>query len=90
MDDNYTWKKYSSARAELQRINRYEENMKSIKFNNTLIHANKHDRNKVYAILRSTRNSAPKLSTDILFQMCITHTTMESQLEIHLETSKSD
>ena len=47
-------------------MSRYEENMKSTKFNNTLIHANKHDRNRVYAILRSTRNSAPKLSTDVL------------------------
>ena len=64
--NNHAWKKYSSARAELQRMSRYEENMKSTRFNNTLIHANKHDRNRLYAILRSTRNSTPKLSTDIL------------------------
>ena len=64
--ENSTRLKYSRARSSLQKLNRYEENLRNIKINHQLISATIHDRNKVYSVLKKLRNEHSKAATSIL------------------------
>ena len=69
LSSNPSRKSFIQARSNFQRTRRAEENLKSIKDNNALMHANINDKNKVYAKMKSLRkeksNSTTKLITPV-------------------------
>ena len=58
--------KYVLAKSNLQRIRRYEDNLKAIKDNNNLMHCNTYDRNKVYSKMKYLRGAASGSATSKL------------------------
>ena len=58
---------YCSARANLQRIRRYEDNLQSIKQNHHLMQSNKNNRNKVYECMKKARGEKSSSETSLLF-----------------------
>ena len=57
---------YTSARKNLQSLVRYENNLKNIRFNNTLMHAHSQDKNKVYSLMKKSRGVQSYPETTIL------------------------
>ena len=57
---------YTTARRQLQRLRRYEENLQSISKNNQLMHSHKNNRNQVYASLKRARGDYSDNTTSIL------------------------
>ena len=58
--------KYTQAKSNLQKLNRYEENLKNIKLNCELMCSNIEDRNKVFSTLRNLRRERSKPVTKLL------------------------
>ena len=58
---------YCLARANLQRITRYEDNLQFIKQNHNLMHSNKNNRNKVYECMKKARGENSSNDTSVLF-----------------------
>ena len=57
---------YTAARSSLQRIRRYEDNLKAIKQNNYLMYSERNDRNKVYARMKKLRGESSNTLTSLL------------------------
>ena len=57
---------YTSARSNLQKLRRYEDNLKTIRHNNFLMHSECHDRNKVYASMKKFRGESSNTMTSLL------------------------
>ena len=57
---------YTSARSNLQKLRRYEDNLKTIRQNNFLMHSECHDRNKVYASMKKFRGESSNTMTSLL------------------------
>ena len=57
---------YVTSRSNLQRLLRQEENMKLTRKNNQLMHCHKHNRNKVYSILKKSRQDGSDNTPAIL------------------------
>ena len=55
-----------SSRSDLQNMQRNKENLKSIKQNNSLMHAHSNDRNKIYSTMKRLRNEPVKNMTNTL------------------------
>ena len=60
---NQTRLVYSAARASLQRLTRYEDNLKQIKQNHHLMYSNKYNRNAVYDSLRKSCGEGSKTTS---------------------------
>ena len=57
---------YTTARSNLQKLRRYEDNLASVKENNFLMHAQFNDRNQVYSRMKKRRGESSNLSTSVL------------------------
>ena len=57
---------YTSARSNLQKLRRYEDNLHSIRENNFLMNSHRNDRNKVYARMKKHRGQANKNVNSVL------------------------
>ena len=63
---NLTKLSYTSARSDLQRTRRYEDNLHHIKQNNFLMHSNIHNKNKVFSRMKNARGVTPSTGTTLL------------------------
>ena len=57
---------YTTAKSNLQRLRRHEDNLKSIKHNNFLMNSYQHNRNKVYAHMKKVRGGSSSTKTSFL------------------------
>ena len=57
---------YTTARSELQRLVRYQDNLAHVKRNNLLMHSYSHDRNKIYSLMKKIRKENTNSMTTVL------------------------
>ena len=64
--ENKHRKRLLCARSEMQRVNRYEQNLKHIRNNNLLMMADKSDKSKVYARMKAARKVKSLAPTELI------------------------
>ena len=57
---------YTAARSNLQRLSRYEDTLGSIKHNNTLMHCDQNDRNRIFSIMKKACGVSANTGTSVL------------------------
>ena len=65
--DNNLFVLYAAARSKFQQARRYDNNLKSIRFNNKLMHTHRADRNKHFKLLKNLRRCPPKQCISTLY-----------------------
>ena len=65
-DLNPDRKAYKTARSSLQALRRYEDNLTFIRYNNTLMQSTRHDKSKVYSMMKRQRGSKTPSHTTLL------------------------
>ena len=77
---------YTAARSNLQRLSRYEDTLRSIKHNNTLMHCDQNDRNRIFSIMKKDRGVSANTGTSVSLLM---QNILDGPMKAHLPLTRA-